>query len=222
MLQKKAKPFVLTLLPLVLQAYENPCGVNYVPFPTNDPTTWTCIDQEVANANSMQYLAENLPSFDEINKCSLGFCPDTDSGIASFATDFALGVKGRYSWAASVPEDIYLEYVVPYANVNEGRNNIRPLLNDACTAIFEDVAQQDLDKMTISDAALLINSKLWSGNPVLGKTIVFKSSQTPLIYDPMSTLAFGYASCTGVSIFFVDALRSVGIPARIAGTPAWN
>ena len=38
----------------------------------------------------------------------------------------------------------------------------------------------------------------------------------------MSTLAFGYASCTGVSIFFIDALRSVGIPARIAGTPAWN
>jgi transglutaminase-like putative cysteine protease len=76
--------------------------------------------------------------------------------------------------------------------------------------------------MTISDVALLINSKLWSGNPVIGKTIVFNSSQTPLIYDPMSTLAFGYASCTGVSIFYVDALRSIGIPARIAGTPAWN
>lgn len=127
-----------------------------------------------------------------------------------------------YSWAASVPEQIYLEYVVPYANVNEVRNNIRPLLHDACVAIFQDVAQQDLDKMTISDVALLINSKLWSGNPVIGKTIVFKSSQTPLIYDPMSTLAFGYASCTGVSIFYVDALRSIGIPARIAGTPAWN
>lgn len=51
---------------------------------------------------------------------------------------------------------------------------------------------------------------------------MFKSSQTPLIYDPMATLAFGYASCTGVSIFLVDALRSIGIASRIAGTPAWN
>jgi len=51
---------------------------------------------------------------------------------------------------------------------------------------------------------------------------VFKSSQTPLIYDPMSTLVFGYASCTGVSILFANALRAVGIPARVVGTPAWN
>merc|ERR1711879_1101771 len=38
----------------------------------------------------------------------------------------------------------------------------------------------------------------------------------------MSTITFGYASCTGVSILFVDALRSVGVPARLVGTPAWN
>jgi len=43
-----------------------------------------------------------------------------------------------------------------------------------------------------------------------------------MIYDPMSIINFGYASCTGVSILYVDALRSVGIPARVAGTPAWN
>lgn len=30
-------------------------------------------------------------------------------------------------------------------------------------------------------------------------------------------IAAGYASCTGLSIFLVDALRSVGIPARVAG-----
>ncbi len=136
----KVRLITLTLLPFALKAYENPCGVNSVPFPTADTTTWTCVDRDVAYTNSLQYLADNLPSFDEINKCSLGFCPDTDSGIASSATDFALGIKGKYSWAASVPEEIYLEYVVPYANVNEGRNNIRPLLNDACTAIFEEVS----------------------------------------------------------------------------------
>ena len=46
--------------------------------------------------------------------------------------------------------------------------------------------------------------------------------RTPHIYDPMSTLLYGYASCTGVSILFVDALRTIGIPARVVGTPAWH
>merc|ERR1712070_249815 len=70
-------------------------------------------------------------------------------------------------------------------------------------------------------AAEVLNAHLWSAlrpeNP-----IVFRSEQTPLIYDPMSTMIFGYASCTGVSILYVDALRSVGVPARLVGTPAWH
>ncbi len=40
------------------------------------------------------------------------------------------------------------------------------------------------------------------------------------MYDPglISQVAkAGYASCTGLSIFLVCALRSVGIPARVTG-----
>ncbi len=40
--------------------------------------------------------------------------------------------------------------------------------------------------------------------------------------DPMSVLTFGYGSCTGVSIVLINALRAAGIPARLAGTSAWN
>lgn len=39
--------------------------------------------------------------------------------------------------------------------------------------------------------------------------------------SPFETLAYTYASCTGMSIFFVNACRSVGIPARVVGTPDW-
>ena len=46
--------------------------------------------------------------------------------------------------------------------------------------------------------------------------------QTPLIYDPMSVILFGYGSCTGISITYADALRTLGIPARLVGTPAWH
>lgn len=32
----------------------------------------------------------------------------------------------------------------------------------------------------------------------------------------------GLASCTGLSVLLVDACRSVGVPARIVGTPLWS
>jgi hypothetical protein len=145
-----------------------------------------------------------------------------DFGVANYGTNLSLRVRTQYRWAADVEKNIYDEYVLPYANVNEGRSNWRELLLAAVQEIFAGYSIEEQDTWTVPDVVSIVNANLWSNNTVLGKSIVFKSSQTPLIYDAMSTLAFGYASCTGVSIFFVNALRSVGIPARVAGTPAWN
>ena len=61
------------------------------------------------------------------------------------------------------------------------------------------------------------NSSVWQN--VGG--VKFHSGQTPLIFDPVSTVAFGYASCTGVSTTYIAALRVAGVPARLVGTPAW-
>merc|ERR1712129_74462 len=56
---------------------------------------------------------------------------------------------------------------------------------------------------------------------VLGN-VTFEAGLTPLIFDPMSVIAFQRGSCTGLSILLVSALRSLGIPSRVVGTPAWN
>merc|ERR550537_1137988 len=46
---------------------------------------------------------------------------------------------------------------------------------------------------------------------------------TPQVMAPLSeTLEKGYASCTGMSIFLANCMRSVGIPARIVGVNEWN
>ena len=95
-------------------------------------------------------------------------------------------------------------------------------MRDVVSSIISDAAaasQSEIDSYSISEVALIVNKGLWGG--ALGRSIVFKGGQTPLIYDPMSVMIFGYASCTGVSIVYIDALRSIGIPARLAGTPAW-
>ena len=39
---------------------------------------------------------------------------------------------------------------------------------------------------------------------------------------PGESIQSGIATCTGLSILLVDACRSVGIPARVAGTPMWS
>ncbi|MEO2022226.1 MAG: transglutaminase-like domain-containing protein, partial [Pirellulaceae bacterium] len=44
-----------------------------------------------------------------------------------------------------------------------------------------------------------------------------KADQSP--YESMES---GLASCTGLSVLLVDACRSVGIPARVVGTPLWT
>lgn len=183
-----------------------------------------CVSEETAFVEAMRYLEANLPSFDVTNKVTLGFPEQpgqyltTDiSGVASVGANVSVSTRSMYPWAASVGREMFLEYVVPYASVNEGRSNWRPLLLEAVQSLL---AGSNFDAMITADVAALINKGLWSG--VLGKNIVFKSSQTPLIYDPMSTIAFGFASCTGISLLYIDALRSAGIAARLAGTPAWN
>eukprot|EP00927_Polykrikos_kofoidii_P069015 TRINITY_DN6440_c0_g1_i1.p1 TRINITY_DN6440_c0_g1~~TRINITY_DN6440_c0_g1_i1.p1 ORF type:complete len:421 (+),score=27.54 TRINITY_DN6440_c0_g1_i1:96-1358(+) len=77
--------------------------------------------------------------------------------------------------------------------------------------------------LSLEAAATRINEFMWRVlGPISSSTsIVFKSEQTPKIFDPLSTLLFGYASCTGISVTYVAALRAFGIPARVVGTPGW-
>lgn len=189
-----------------------------------------------------EYLQSNLMPFDIPNAESLGFraqdkdhdhpLPDgLDHGIIGPTVSMAMDALQQYPWTKSVPKDVFFEYVGSFVSVNEARNNWRPLIHDT---LFEKLVKPMLDigestgregvTMTIEDIIKRINQNMWSMfnlNPD-AKSIFFKSGQTPLIYDPMSIIAFGYASCTGLSIFLVDALRTFGIPARLAGTPAWN
>eukprot|EP00586_Coscinodiscus_wailesii_P000602 CAMPEP_0172482798 /NCGR_PEP_ID=MMETSP1066-20121228/9412_1 /TAXON_ID=671091 /ORGANISM="Coscinodiscus wailesii, Strain CCMP2513" /LENGTH=269 /DNA_ID=CAMNT_0013246213 /DNA_START=97 /DNA_END=906 /DNA_ORIENTATION=- len=163
--------------------------------------------------------------FDVAKAESLGFVqPDQNSSlpdglghrIVTSTIQYALDAKTTYPWTNEIPKDVYLEYVLPFASVDEARNNWRQLMTETLAPIIAPLLSEK--DVTIREVVHVVNKNVWD---VFGG-ITFKLKQTPLIYDPMSTIAFKYASCTGVSLFFVAALRSVGIPARLAGTPAWN
>jgi hypothetical protein len=200
----------LVLSVLLCPALGAACPAGTVPFPDGE-----CDSFAEATEAATRFLRENMPAFDRANEATL-----FDGGIVEPTVNISLAVKANttaFPWAAGVSRSAFNDYVLPYANVNEARNNWRPLLYRLLAPL---VAGDNVT--TLEDAADAINAGMWKALGREDKPIVFKSEQTPLIYDPMSTIVYGFASCTGVSILYVDALRSVGIPARVVGTPAWN
>lgn len=145
-------------------------------------------------------------------------------GIVNKTVHLALATKVQHPWTDSLPRPIFEEYVLTFVCANESRTNWRPLFAETVGQLIKEMPASS----RVEDFVFEINQRIWT---ILGKNhpgsnttepIFFKAGQTPLIFDPFSVLAYGYASCTGMSILLVFALRAAGIPARLAGTPAWN
>ena len=193
-----------------------PCPTNTVPWPRGDGGT-TCEPFAAAKKDALKWLRKNAPPADVRNAATLfgtpGGVDGLDAGVAAVAANATLTAKMRWPWAWGVPRDIFRDYVLPYASANEPRTHWHGLLAKAVEPILVALPRH----ASISDVAEAINSEFWQN--VGG--VKFHSGQTPLIFDPVSTVAFGYASCTGVSTTYIAALRVAGVPARLVGTPAW-
>ena len=193
-----------------------PCPTNTVPWPRGDGGT-TCEPFASAKKDALKWLRKNAPPSDLRNAATLfgtpGGVDGLDAGVAAVAANATLTAKMRWPWAWGVPRDIFRDYVLPYASANEPRTHWHGLLAKAVEPILNALPR----RASISDVAEAINSEFWQN--VGG--VKFHSGQTPLIFDPVSTVAFGYASCTGVSTTYIAALRVAGVPARLVGTPAW-
>ena len=198
-----------------------PCPTNTVPWPRGDGGT-TCEPFAAAKKDALKWLRKNAPPSDLRNAATLfgtpGGVDGLDAGVAAVAANATLTAKMRWPWAWSVPRDILRDYVLPYASANEPRTHWHGLLAKAVEPILNALPRH----ASISDVAEAING--YGGNSSIWQNVggvKFHSGQTPLIFDPVSTVAFGYASCTGVSTTYIAALRVAGIPARLVGTPAW-
>ncbi len=155
----------------------------------------------VEQREGMQFLMENMPLVD----------------LSSLKADFLLThVAQSYKdmaaapWAKQVPKEIFLNDVLPYASLNECRDNGRPKLRELAAPLVKDCK-------TPGEAAQALNKKLFGIVKVRYSTQRKKPDQSAL-----ESMDSGVATCSGLSILFVDACRAVGIPARIAGTPMWT
>ncbi len=122
----------------------------------------------------------------------------------------ACRARERFAWTRTLPDSIFLNEVVPYAVVDEVR--------DAWRADFlERFAPVVADCRTMREAAEAVNRAIVERVGVEYNTLREKTNQSPA-----ESMRQGMASCTGLSVLLVDALRAVGIPARFVGTPAWH
>lgn len=128
--------------------------------------------------------------------------------------EYALKAKELSSHTGEVSEDMFLRDVLPFRQLDEPIDDWRPTFYESLSPLVQ-------GKSSLREMAEAVIPRVFNGS--LGKNVVFKPNSTPQIMAPESeTLAKGYASCTGLSILLADALRSVGVPARVVGTPVWN
>lgn len=123
--------------------------------------------------------------------------------------ELAYRARNELPWGKDVPEELFLNDVLPYANVDESRDAWRKEFFERCLPIVKDCK-------TPGEAAQRLNAGLFK-ELKLG----YSTQRRAPNQGPLESITLGKASCTGLSIVLADACRSVCVPARLVGTPLW-
>ncbi len=161
--------------------------------------TWRAL--QPARRIGLKFLLENMP----------------ESDLRSLSKDFLLEhIDGAYeawetaAWREQIPEEVFLNGILPYANVSERRDAWRKDFRDRFASVVQGIGSP-------GEAGAKLNQTVFSTLDVRYSTQRKKADQSP--YESMES---HMASCTGLSILLIDACRSVGVPARFVGTPLWS
>lgn len=123
--------------------------------------------------------------------------------------DYAYRAWQEAPWHEQISEDIFLNEILPYANINERRDRWRK-------DFYERFRPWIAEAKSPSEAAAILNQKLF---PEVG--VIYSTKRPKADQSPYESIEAGMASCTGLSVLLIDACRAVGVPARFVGTPLW-
>ena len=121
--------------------------------------------------------------------------------------DYAFLARERFPWGETVPWELFLRYVLPHRAAQEPTEPWRKQLFQILAPLLD-------QEMEMGKAALRL--ALWS----LGQTEYVTTSRRD--QGPLTTMRRGKARCEEAAVLFTAAARSVGIPARVIQTPAWQ
>jgi transglutaminase-like putative cysteine protease len=149
----------------------------------------------------MEFLLEHMPAADAA-KLSAAFLLEN--------VDFAYRAQREFSWGREIPEEIFLNDVLPYASLDEARDAWRPKFY----ATFRKIVAP---AKTATEALELIHQAI---TPTLD--VRYNTKRRAPNQGPFESMQRKMATCTGLSILLADAARSVGLPARIVGIAQWT
>jgi Transglutaminase-like superfamily len=115
----------------------------------------------------------------------------------------AHAARAAVPWGRELADQLFLHFVLPYAQANEAREDWRTDF----TARFLPLVQ---DCKTPGEAALRLNASIFDLLKVHYSTGRARADQAP-----SASIAQGKASCTGLSILLADACRACCVPARL-------
>ncbi len=153
-----------------------------------------------AERESMIFLVENMPVRDLTKLKADYLLKNVRLAHAAWA---------QSPWKASVPKEVFHNSILPYACINETREQWRE-------DFFKRFKPLVKDAKTSGQAGVILNQKVF---PIL--KVRYSRQRRRADQSPSESIETGTASCTGLSVLLIDACRSVGVPARFVGTPLW-
>ena len=185
------------------------------PAPRTPHSIDAALDRAGANRGELERALHDVPDSQRRGMAFLlRYMPDRD--LRGLDADYLLeNVDLAYQawndspWHDQVSEDLFLEYILPYAVINEARSAWRAKLRDTALPIVSGAA-------TPGEGAVRLNQEIFPHYGVQYSTERSKPDQ-----NPIEVITEQKASCSGLSILLISACRSVGIPARFTGVPLW-
>lgn len=175
------------------------------------------VDETLKNAGEnkselVKFLTRIDPAYKKGASFLLAHMPYVDgveitSELLLDNVNYAYKAKEEFPWAEDLPDNIFLNYLLPYRNSQEPIENWRPFFYEKLYPVVKDLG-------SASEAAYAVNR--W-----IADRVKYKYTQRE-DQGPFETLKGGYGRCEELVIIYNDALRSVGIPARKVWTPYWT
>lgn len=151
----------------------------------------------VTEARALEFLEGALPLADRL---TMG--PEDERRVARHA----LAVRDGTPWGASIPEDVFLAYVL-FPRVN---NENPAFYHEA----FHGALRPRLDGLGMADAVMEVNR--WCFEKATYQSTDGRTA------NALTVVRRGFGRCGEESVLLVSALRSCGIPARQVYVPLWS
>lgn len=183
---------------------------------TDDPQVDAALAAAAGNRGELEKALQECPAAERAGMAFLVVnMPEADRKTlpAEFLLEnarLAYRARAEVPWGKAIPEDIFLNDVLPYAHLDEKREPWRQEFFELCMPMVKECK-------TPAEAAQKLNTEIFARLKVKYSTKRRAPNQ-----NARESIASGLASCTGLSIVLADACRAVCVPARLAGTPMWS